>query len=353
MQADLTITKRFLLWLYPQGPWTLTAISINKKTIESETFKNIDHAVTWVDERSKFNHYYSVNEPLPASQNKKKFSKTDIARVHFLHVDVDPRAGESLETERPRILSLLNAYRIPPSAIIFSGGGYNALWRLTTPINLSAATPEEHIRNAIEVERRNWQFELDFSTPDHCRDISRILRLPGTVNWPNQEKMDKYGRVPEQAKIESLYEVTYDISQFMATPSAPVNVSSSASAKVTLDVKRIESIDELEVPEKLKKVIVQGFDPDDPATTKSRSEWLFYACCEMVRCNVPDEVIHGIITDSRFDISGSVLDKGSGVTRYALRQIGRAKDSAIHPRLLEMNDQFAVVSAGAAVAAIR
>lgn len=342
MRPSFDVTRDFLLWLYPYGPWTLTAISVSKKEIVSETCRTIEDSMRFVEEHGKFNLYYSVNEPVPQASNKKKFSKTDIARVHYLHVDVDPRAGEDIASEQTRILAQIQAYKTPPSCIIFSGGGYNALWKLDQPVELTAATPEEHIRNAIEVERRNWQFELDFATPDHCRDISRILRLPGTINWPSAEKVAK-GRTPALAVIHDVRDITYPLSHFMATPSAPVNVSSSASARVTLDVRRVESIDTLEVPEKLKKVIVQGFDPDEPQSQKSRSEWLFFACCEMVRHNVPDEVIHGVITDSRFGISESVLDKGSGVTRYALRQISRAKDQAIHPRLLEMNDKFAVI----------
>lgn len=342
MKPDFDVTRDFLLWLYPSGPWTLTAISVSKKEIVSETVRTIDDAIRFVEEHSRFNLYYSVNEAMPNASSKKKFSKTDIARVHFLHVDVDPRAGEDITSEQSRILSQLESYKTPPSAIIFSGGGYNALWRLESPVVLTADTPEEHIRNAIEVERRNWQFELDFATPDHCRDISRILRLPGTINWPSAEKVAK-GRTPALALIHKITDAVYPLSHFMATPSAPVNVSSSASARVTMDVRRIETIDALEVPEKLKKVIVQGFDPDDQSANKSRSEWLFYACCEMVRCNVPDEVIHGVITDSRFGISESVLDKGSRVTQYAIRQISRAKDLAVHPRLLEMNDRFAVI----------
>jgi hypothetical protein len=342
MNPDYETTKRFLLWLYPPGPWTLTAISVSKKEIHSDRFDTIDATISWIQDHNRFNLYYSINEPMPQASHKKKFSKSDIAAVHFLHVDVDPRANEDIKAEQDRILTQLLAYKIQPSAIIFSGGGYNALWRLEQPVSLKAETPEEHIRNAIEVERRNWQFELDFNTPDHCRDVSRILRLPGTINWPNAEKVAK-GRTPSLATIHSIYDVRYPLTQFMATPSAPVNVASTASARTTLDVRRIESIDELEVPEKLKKVIVQGHDPDDPQTVKSRSEWLFYACCEMVRNNVPDEIIHGVITDSRFGISESVLDKGSGITRYALRQISRARDLGIHPRLAEMNEQFAVI----------
>src|SRR5690606_17082094 len=40
----------------------------------------------------------------------------------------------------------------------------------------------------------------------------------------------------------------------------------------------------------------------------------------------------------------SVLDKGSMAEKYALRQIGRAREHAIAPELRELNERHAVVS---------
>ena len=51
----------------------------------------------------------------------KKAKKADVVSSHCLHVDVD----DVLALE-----SILNA-RIPPTAVIFSGGGYQAFYRLT------------------------------------------------------------------------------------------------------------------------------------------------------------------------------------------------------------------------------
>lgn len=144
---------------------------------------------------------------------------------------------------------------------------------------------------------------------------------------------------------------SYEYDFFMATPTVQSNVPSGGS-KVTADVERVESLDHVRgagnmpIPDSLKVVIAQGFDPSDPKKWEGdRSGALFWVVCELVRQGVNDAVIHGIITDSRFEISASVLDKGTGVARYALRQISRAKDKAdeFGELLVRMNSQYAVI----------
>lgn len=352
MTPDFSESVAFLRLIYPTGPWMLTAISVDKKAIESKTFDVSEYEMVhdWLTLHRQRNLYYSVNEPIESAREKKKLDKTDVRCVHFLHVDVDPRVGEDVEREQERILTQFSSYKIqgvlvPPSFLVFSGGGYNALWRLNEVISIAqgSPSPEETIRRAIDVERRNWQFELDFGTPDHCRDVSRILRLPGTINRPNAEKIKK-GRVPAVSRLISSDNTIYDYAQFVATPVVATN-QSKGEARVSENVRRVESLDHLRgVSDRLKVIIAQGFDPEDPEYDGDRSAVLFFVCCELVRAGVEDEVILGLITDSRFQISASVLDKGSGMQRYALRQISRARDKAHNPRLAEMNEQFAVVA---------
>ena len=351
MNPDYQITLDFLKTIYPDGPWMLTAISPDQRSILSKTFwpESEHDLLEWLQFHRKHNLYYSVNEPIPKAFDSKKLSKLDVARVHYLHVDVDPRKDEPIETEQQRILAQIQAYSTTPTVVIFSGGGYNCLWRLEQPLDVANNSPsdEETLHRAIDIERRNWQFELDFSTPDHCRDVSRILRLPGTINWPNKKKLEA-GRTPVLASVVSIHEKSYPLSHFVAVPLVSDNVSASKAAKVSSNIQRIADVSFLgqkyAVPQKVQVIIAQGFDPEKPNENEgSRSEWLFFVCCELVRHGVPDEIILGVITDSRFGISASVLDKGAATNRYAIRQITRAKANAVHPRLMEMNERFAVI----------
>lgn len=204
LRPEYSKSFEFLRLIYPNGPWKLTAISVDKKKIDSRTFDPGEEGemATWLKLHEQRNLYYCVNPPIDSARDNKKLEKAEIARVHFLHVDVDPRIGESVEEEQERIFKQLMSYKLRPSVIVFSGGGYNALWKLDEPIDIAdgGGTKDDIMARAIDVERRNWQFELDFSTPDHCRDVSRILRLPGTLNRPNAEKIAK-GRTISLAKL--------------------------------------------------------------------------------------------------------------------------------------------------------
>jgi hypothetical protein len=71
-------------------------------------------------------------------------------------------------------------------------------------------------------------------------------------------------------------------------------------------------------------VILHGKDPSVHHRWPSRSEALFWVCCELVRGGVDEGVILGIITDARFGISESVRDKGHKAEAYARRQLARA-----------------------------
>lgn len=349
---------RFLTWLYPSGPWLLTAIDQNQVLpTRSATFRpeSQGEMIDWIQTANsgQWNIYYSLNEP--THDMTKKAERDDIARMNFLHVDVDPRVGEKLEDEHERILKKLTERRpatVPrPSCVVFSGGGYNALWRLEVPVPIASreCTKEEVRTRYEEAKRYNLQLEIEFGA-DHCHNIDRILRMPGTVNWPNKKKREK-GRVPTDAKIVYIEDTRYPLAGFVAAQpiqsSGPGGTVMSGGVQVQIsgNVKRLGHVNELgdKVSDKIKMIIVQGFDPDEPNRHTGRSEWLFWVVCELVRAGVTDDTIYSVITDPDFLISQSVLDKGSSVERYATRQIQRARENAIDPALRAMNERHAVI----------
>jgi len=78
------------------------------------------------------NVYFTVNQV--RGRLTKKASKEDIGQVRWLHVDIDPKPGVPLAQEQAAILDKLrNGLKEipPPTLITFSGGGYQAFWRLT------------------------------------------------------------------------------------------------------------------------------------------------------------------------------------------------------------------------------
>jgi hypothetical protein len=344
-QAALNFLHRWL----PGGPWVLTAIAVDKKEIETRTFQLGEDApmMEWLRENgASRNIYFHVNPTLrPLS---KKAERSDIASLAWLHVDIDPRPGESLAEEQTRALAMLRSPPggLPPATCInFSGGGYQAFWRIRDPFPING-----DLALAEEAKRWNLQVELLFRA-DNCHNVDRIMRLPGTVNRPNARKRKK-GQVEALAAcVEFDDSRVYDLANFtkapiVQTPGADAGFAGGKVAVPSGNVRRLESVDELgdRVPDWCKVLIVQGKDPEDPTRHTSRSETLFAVCCELVRSEVPDEIIFAVITDPGFLISESVIEKGSSMERYALRQIERAKEEAINPALRELNEKHAVIS---------
>lgn len=337
----------FLSWLRPSGPWVLTAIHPDKSGASTQTLTRLEDCVTFIESNGNAgrNLYYSVN-----STNKplsKKPSRADVRDLDFIHVDIDPRPGTELAEERARILRMLIEQLPPgvpaPSAIIDSGGGYQALWRLVPPLPVNG----EEVRYE-EAARYNQQIEMLFGG-DNCHNVDRILRLPGTTNFPDARKRAK-GRVVCQATAVVMSDSCYDIKSFTPVPKLQVaGVTYSAGrAKVSGNVRRLQSLDELPagVTPLTRLVISHGFDPANPEKWSDRSRALWHVCCELVRQGVDDETIFSIITDREWRISESVLERGTRAERYALDQIDRAHEEVIQPELREMNDKYCVLMHG-------
>lgn len=353
-RVDLDQVASFVAWWRSAGPWVLVAISNDRLNIVARTFDAgcLDQLREWVREQNEAlgrNVYFHVNPTLQPMG--KKAEKTDMAALEWLHVDVDPTPGEDLDAERRRILASLQAAQgLPkPSAIIYSGGGYQAFWRLkdALPVNGSLSACED-------AERYNQQVELLLGG-DRCHNIDRIMRLPGTVNWPDEKKRAK-GRTPTLACcLERHDDRVYPLAQFTKAPKVQDDVPDAGGGTVATrvevsgNVRRHVDLDELpdELNKRVKVVIVQGKDEEQrlDGQDQSRSAWLMYAVGSMVRAKVSDDTIYSIITDPDYKISASVLDKGNSaqVHRYAVRQIKRAKEDSIAPELAEFNEKYALV----------
>ena len=347
---DNAAAVEFLERWAPGGPWVLTAIALDKKTILTRTFSGETRSGlgAWLREyNGQFNLYFHVNPTIgPLS---KKAERTDIAAVAWLHVDVDPRANEDLATERKRALELLTGARLPqsvppPTVVVFSGGGYQGFWKLAEPVAVNG-----DLQLAEDAKRYNQQLELLFGA-DNCHNIDRIMRLPGTINIPDLRKQKK-GRSAELARV-ILFDETrvYPITAFTPAPSTQLGNNggfSGAGGAEPGNVARLASVDELDewsVPDRVKVIIVQGRHPDQPKEgDNSRSAWVFDVVCNLLRCQVPENVIYSILTDPDFGISESILETKTSAGRVAMRQIERARDEVEDPWLRKLNEQFAVI----------
>jgi hypothetical protein len=352
MQGNSAATVEFLNRWAPNGPWVLTAIQPDKKGIKTDTFRpdGSDDLARFLDNyNGKWNLYFHVNPTL--FDLAKKADRTDIKEVAWLHVDIDPRVGEDLQAEQRRALGLVTdslPEGVPqPTVVVFSGGGYQAFWKLGQPIPVDG-----NIEKAEDAKRYNQQLEYLFGA-DNCHNIDRIMRLPGTVNIPDAKKKKK-GREEALATLLEFNDgLSYDLALF--TPAQPVQMPGQDDLAYDrdltqlsgADIERLDDINELDkwgVSDRVKVIIVQGNHPEESKEgDDSRSSWLFDAVCQLVRAEVPDDVIYSILTDPGFGISESVLEKGANSQRYALKQITSAKEEAIEPWLRTLNDKFIII----------
>lgn len=355
-QHDTEASIKFLRKWKPEGPWVLTSI-IPDGMIETATFgpRTFTAAANWIEGyQGKRNIYFHVN-PVRKPLNSKA-TKEDIARLGWLHVDIDPRAGEDHEEERARALHLLENFKPKPTVIIDSGGGFQGFWRLQESPKLEI---DGSVRKAEELEAYNIQLEKLFGA-DHCHNVDRIMRLPGTINLPTSKKLKK-GRKPSLASVVEFNDESYPISDFV--PSVRVQAPEARSGGEPLlsggrprvqlnsgnhpdmgvdEIREWAAANHKVISDTTLAVIATGKDPLDENKYPSRSEALFRVCCDLIRADVPDDMIFAIITGSN-EIATSVREKRQWES-YALRQIERAHEEAIDPWLRKLNEKHAVIS---------
>ncbi|HEV2517151.1 MAG TPA: hypothetical protein VGV07_17995 [Devosia sp.] len=328
--TDVDVSVKWLRRWAPSGPWVITAIDPTEGYIRTRGFCQDDvmklrqFLAEW---RPRRGLYFQVNPDLrPVAEITKKGRKEHIASAVALHVDLDTyKEGEDREAGQSRALEMLTSdlpsgIPGPPSIINNSGNGAHAFWLLDEPVVVDG-----DLLRAEKVERYNRGLAAALGG-DSTTDVSRILRLPGSINWPNAKKR-ALGLAPVAVRpLKFDAGLRYRIDQFPAADgpvSRPttLNAERAASRLQIGPAVSVEDLDDLKVPDRVKMLIALGALPDTPRV--GRSEHLFSAICAMLRCGESDEVVLGVITDGRFHISDSVLDKPDPEA-HARHQIRRA-----------------------------
>jgi hypothetical protein len=175
------------------------------------------------------NVYYGVNRPCPVDDQKGKRGKCnveDIIAIRALAFDIDiiKRPFDNHLLLDFIDMQFIEALR--PSFVINTGGGFHLIYILHQPHNVALFRPatnddQEHANEQAEYDRRNItmlskDFELFLSQKvpielkeyikiDNMSNVDRVMRLPGTINYPKQEKIDR-GQVPTLAHIAVDYQ---------------------------------------------------------------------------------------------------------------------------------------------------
>jgi len=202
------------------------------------------------------NVYYGVNRPCPAGAqqgSRGKCNVDDIIAIRAMAFDIDiierPFDNAPLLDFIDR--ELTGALR--PSLVINTGGGFHLIYLLDNPIHIELTRPvtnedEEQANEQAKADRSAitklaYEFESllrtmvpvelkDHIKIDNVSNVDRVMRLPGTVNYPKAEKRAN-GQVEALAHIEVDYQCKCNIFDlrknvpFKAVAPAPVKFKSN------------------------------------------------------------------------------------------------------------------------------
>jgi hypothetical protein len=253
-ESDAGAAVNFLQRWASTGPWVLSAKTPKGFPTSTHHPGQEREAAAWVAEhhQRRENMYFSPN--LPHHDLSKKASDKDIAAALGCHVDVDPSDGRPLAEERERILAAMLAHEPPLSVVLDSGGGYQGFYRLQEPTT--------DLRAVVAINKR---LETKLGG-DHCHDICRVMRLPGTVNFGDADKLAK-GRVPALAHV---VRVDWDRRYSLADLQAAANEWGPPPPRGEPPPKREASfIDTLPISDRMRDLIRGKDDPKHPYPTRS------------------------------------------------------------------------------------
>src|SRR6516165_12029752 len=155
-----------------------------------------------------------------------------MATFEFLHADLDPADGETPEAAKARYLEQLNgAFEPKPTAAVDSGNGIQGLWRLQErivlgePINGKFSAEDQ--AKIDDVEARVAAVMRRLGAKPGTQNIDRVLRLPDTINLPNEKKR-KEGRTECPTKLLWFDDTSYPLDAF------PSNATQGATESTDL-----------------------------------------------------------------------------------------------------------------------
>lgn len=143
---------------------------------------DVDAALAWAANANGngWGVYWTLNYVGPSVGTKPK--KSDIQAARGAHCDLDP-PKDGMAWEKSETVHALASWTLPPSLVIDSGNGVQPVWLLDSPA-----------KDWQVIESANIGIRDTFGGDD-CHNIDRLLRVPGSVNYPSQTKRAR-GYVP-------------------------------------------------------------------------------------------------------------------------------------------------------------
>lgn len=270
-----------------------------------------DAAVDWAIEHNQQgkNLYWTANRCHAGVGYKP--SKSDIKKIRFAHVDIDPPKDGS-DFCKVVAIQRLEALSAPPTIIVDSGNGVQALWKL-----------EEETEDREKAEGVNQGIARKFAG-DSSHNIDRLLRLPGTVNYPNSKKR-KLGRLPILSSLQSwdkerlvpLNKLERDF-QVHVQPTGSARLQLVAVPPITL----LKSSDL--VRGDTAKLAMMINLPSNHFRNNDRSSWAYGIACQMIDDGYADGEVLGVLLNPA-NVGCAHIKDQSDPMRAAKRALSKAR----------------------------
>ena len=312
----------FLRALQTRPPYGLGAIAPDggpKKWLTVTSDKGVDRFVRRYND--DHNVYYQVNR-VRADLGTRRATKADITECIAVHCEIDPPDGVTnlaawQRHEREKIDGLWRSPRIPkPTLAAFTGSGFKLVWLL-----------DEATQDRDAVESVNRELVRILGGDKAATDVSRLLRLPSTLNHPGEKKRRKYGRT-EPVLAEVIY--------FDASRRYPLDVFPTSKVDATSSgydaIERGEPVSREELKKRVRDKNLRRRVTDGAQAHEDRSDAV-WAVARDLRKWLPDERVVAVLLDPQYKISAHCLD-ASDPMRAACRAVSRGKEERNDPRLV-------------------
>lgn len=201
----------------------------------------------------KLSHWLEVGKPLspiPNGQRNVYFGVHPVTAIPTTTKDGEPAQPEQVRSRIECIAAInclfaefdvkdfggdwrklqahIDGLPIPPSVIIFSGGGFHCYWLLREPLIIDSESTREFAKHL----QADWVSFV--GSDDGAKDIARVLRVPGTRNY-KPAYAPNFPRVSfVKADFDLLYELT-DFDDLLTDAERPQPKPTAAAQRPTGD----------------------------------------------------------------------------------------------------------------------
>lgn len=190
-------------WL-PDGPWSVGAIDPDDaKGIAWLTSLDLYEVETFIEVQASLNRncYFQINLQRP-DLGTNRASKADAVAGIAIHAEIDPPAEGTPESLAEWQFTQGSDFTskeywvtkgLPfPSLVTFTGSGFLVAWKLAHPVMMWEGEPLAQSPLQVEyIESRNRFLVEKLGADSASTDVSRLLRLPYSINIPNESKRAK------------------------------------------------------------------------------------------------------------------------------------------------------------------